>query len=983
MKFGTFNVRGLNSNLKQCILAKDMSRYELDILCLQETKITKGSTFVRGDSTFILLDSTSKHYGNGFIVSNRISQNIVKYKHHTDRISSLTIKIGADDRYTLNVVNCYGPHSGRTSSNPLEADEFYATLDQVISSFSSNDLLFVMGDFNSKLGTRTAEDGFMGAHGRGIRNNNGHTLASVVESLELFACNTAFQKSARHKTTWVGKRGDKHIYNQIDYIFCSQKFKSACSNAQSWGGTWTISDHKLVQATFDFSRLYGIIGDFRLRKLKSKIERFNLNQFQHIEKRLAYSKNLSRRLENSKIESIEDFNNIIKNTAKEVIGVDSRKRRRICQSETVLNLSKRQKAIHLLLNDKTIVPTSSNAASLRKERNKILHQIRKECHAAACRRVESMIEEIEAVKDQSTRMFKAVNICLKKPFEKIQIKDQEGYFLGQHHCIKAISSHFNEQLYSKQKNLMPMDDPTPLENPITTKEFVVAFQKLNNNRSPGIDNIPGELLKYGGKDLAEVTATIFNKLFELNRTEELKLGEGVLIALQKPGKAKGLCSNLRPIVLLKTLRKSFSLVVLNRIKDRAYKYISSYQSGFRSYRSTMDAVWTHRWNIAKSLHFKRISYVFGIDLSRAFDTIDREKLLEVLCTFLSEDEVRMILLLLKDTTMQLRFNQELSEAFLTNIGITQGDGLSPILFNIYLEAALRDLAECLNLEEELVKILIAYADDADFRTEHLYLIDLIETKAPAILGKWNLQMNLNKSEFTHVEKRNNRNDEYWRNVKKLGSLLGDTEDVLRRKNLARAALNRMWKLWINRNRLSESLRIRLYNAYIKPVLLYNCGTWGITDTVIKALESFHRSQLRRILGIFYPDHLSNKDVYLRCKCHPLRYDLLKARWQAFGHILRRESDIPANIEMESYFNCKDKKWPGKKTMCLPLRLHEDLAMIGWKLENTKDLHRFRKLAEDRIGWQRIIERLLSKLMKKYDNEEGKRLSKKDVVDSRK
>ena len=551
-----------------------------------------------------------------------------------------------------------------------------------------------------------------------------------------------------------------------------------------------------------------------------------------------------------------------------IIFLESRKKYQICQSEVVINLSKRQQAIHLLLSDKNI--STSYVKPLKKERNQIMHNIRRECHAAACRKVESLVEEIEAVKDQSTRMFKAVSTCLKKPFEKIQIKDKEGSFLGEQQCGIAISSHFKSQFNSSQGNLIPIDLPAPLEIPITAMEFSIAFKRINNNRSPGIDDIPGELMKYGGAYLAEITAEIFNKSFELNCTESLKLGEGVLIALQKPGKTKGLCSNLRPIVLLKTLRKSFSIVVLNRIKDRAYEYISPYQSGFRSYRSTMDAVWTHRWNVAKLLHFKRISYIFGIDLSRAFDTIDRMKLLEILRDFLSLDEIRMVALLLRDTTMQLRFNQVLYKAFETNIGITQGDGLSPLLFNIYLEAAIRDLAKCLNLEEELVKVLVAYADDADFRTEHIYLIDLLEAKAPAILKKWNLQMNLSKSEFTHVEKRSSRTDEHWRNVKKLGSLLGDTEDVLRRKNLARAALSRMWKLWINRNRLSESLRIRLYNAYIKPVLLYNCGTWGITDTVLKGLESFHRSQLRRILGIYYPDHLSNKDVYSRCMCHPLR-----------------------------------------------------------------------------------------------------------------
>ena len=119
-------------------------------------------------------------------------------------------------------------------------------------------------------------------------------------------------------------------------------------------------------------------------------------------------------------------------------------------------------------------------------------------------------------------------------------------------------------------------------------------------------------------------------------------------------------------------------------------------------------------------------------------------------------------------------------------------------------------------------------------------------------------------------------------------------------------------------------------------------------------------------------------VYSRCgkNCYPLRYDLLKARWKSFGHILRREEDIPANLEMDSYFNYSGKKWPGKKTMCLPLRLHEDLKMIDWKLLSKQDLDRFRELAKDRVGWRRIVDRLLSKLMKIYEDEEETRIKKK-------
>ena len=319
----------------------------------------------------------------------------------------------------------------------------------------------------------------------------------------------------------------------------------------------------------------------------------------------------------------------------------------------------------------------------------------------------------------------------------------------------------------------------------------------------------------------------------------------------------------------------------------------------------------------------------------------------------------MISVLLDDTTMTLRFNDILFEAFKTNIGVPQGDSLSPLLFIIYLEAALRDLSVHLHLDLSLLKRLVAYADDCDFICDNLHLVDLIESHAPAVLSEWNLNMNLSKSEFTHIDRRKSRTDENWRNTKKLGSLLGDTEDVSRRKHLAQVAY-----------------RIRLYNADVKSVLLYNCGTWGLTDTVIKSLESFHRAQLRRVLGIHYPEHVSNASVYSRCECKPLRYNLLKARWKCFGHILRRDKDIPAYTQMETYYEMSGTKWPGKRMMCLPLRLHTDLQMVNKKLLSNADLVKLRELAQDRVQWNRLTETLLEKLMKKYNLEEKTRLQKK-------
>ena len=87
--------------------------------------------------------------------------------------------------------------------------------------------------------------------------------------------------------------------------------------------------------------------------------------------------------------------------------------------------------------------------------------------------------------------------------------------------------------------------------------------------------------------------------------------------------------------------------------------------------------------------------------------------------------------------------------------------------------------------------MIVYADDADFICQSAEIATLIETEAPAVLAKWSLQMNTSKTEQIIVHRSStalsNRitraKDEEWRITRILGSLLGDAEDVSRRKIL--------------------------------------------------------------------------------------------------------------------------------------------------------------------------------------------------------
>ena len=105
---------------------------------------------------------------------------------------------------------------------------------------------------------------------------------------------------------------------------------------------------------------------------------------------------------------------------------------------------------------------------------------------------------------------------------------------------------------------------------------------------------------------------------------------------------------------------------------------------------------------------------------------------------------------------------------------------------------------------------------------------------------------------TCIERTKDHTGEEWRRTRKLRSLIRDIEDVMRRIQLASAAFRKLWSLWIRGHLINEQLRVRLYNAYILPVLSYNMGTWGLTSSQLLRIDSFHRRQLRSAIGVRYP-----------------------------------------------------------------------------------------------------------------------------------
>lgn len=204
-----------------------------------------------------------------------------------------------------------------------------------------------------------------------------------------------------------------------------------------------------------------------------------------------------------------------------------------------------------------------------------------------------------------------------------------------------------------------------------------------------------------------------------------------------------------------------------------------------------------------------------------------------------------------------------------------------------------------------------------------------------------------------------RGKEPWRKVKTLGSLLDDNEDALHRMGLAAAAFKQHTKLWMRRAHVTEKTRVRIYNAFVLPVLTYNLGALALCKAMENRMDAFHRRQLRHVLGVFWPEIISNEALYRRTQTCPISLLAKRRRWALFGHILRLPRDVPAFLAMRAFFCAEGsfKKRRGRTRTCIAGVIVRDLLDSFDKhhrlLQNMTDLETFRTLAVNRTAWERF------------------------------
>ena len=96
-----------------------------------------------------------------------------------------------------------------------------------------------------------------------------------------------------------------------------------------------------------------------------------------------------------------------------------------------------------------------------------------------------------------------------------------------------------------------------------------------------------------------------------------------------------------------------------------------------------------------------------------------------------------------------------------------------------------------------------------------------------------------------------RGNEEWRDTVLLGSKLFPEKDITNICNKAYVAFYTSKNLWLDKSvQTSESRKLRLYEALVTSVLLYNCSCWAAPKKALDSVDILQRKHLRQILKIF-------------------------------------------------------------------------------------------------------------------------------------
>jgi hypothetical protein len=885
LKLGTWNVRGLLQPGKLEIVQKEVERVGLDVFGLSETHWRGNGHFRTDEGNMIYFSGPedNSYGGVAVMLSDKYEKALIGYNPINDRIIHLKLNTTP---CKMHIVQVYAPTSS-SEDNIIEA--FYEKMDELMSQIPTRDVTIIMGDMNAKVG-RTTDDNHLrsviGGYGMGERNERGERLIQFCNERKLTVMNTCFKHHVRRLYTWVSP-GDRWR-NQIDYILINQRWRSSILNVKTYPGADCGSDHQLLVA-----------------KLRLKLKTIKRNQI----KPNKLNKNEALMFKNIILEK-EDImldvgpttdpntawvkmKNIITETVRECRTNAERPRNEWITHETWTLILERRKLKEMGLKDESC-----------KAKYKQFHKsIKRMCRRDKNRYIEGICEEVEAhaYRNESRDLFQKVRMLTKefKPQSWV-VEGRDGALLTDVDDVLERWKDYCMELYQCDDTEQWIEDNENPEPDILRSEVEEAIRYLKTNKSPGIDNIPAELIKMLGEKAIKAIHDICNMVWKTGIWPRDWV-HSTFVPLHKKGSTRK-CENYRTVSLISHTSKILLRIINQRLKQYLDTQIPQEQAGFVKGKGTREQILNVRLLIEKSREFRMPLIFCFIDYTKAFDCVKWDHMWGVLIEMgVPRHLVNLIRQLYRENTAAVRVNGLLTSELHTQKGVRQGCILSPILFNIYGEYIMRRALDGWDGGVKVGGRIISnlrYADDttiiAKSEQEMVLILQRIEHESRQL----GLEMNKSKTKIMVVDRHNQleisntlNGMEVVHKFVYLGSLLLDSgdcvEEIKRRIAMAKNAMTRLDKIWKDRG-ISRATKVRLVRALVFPIFSYGGETWTIKARERQRIDAFEMWCWRRLLRIPWTARRTNTSILIELSITDRLSSLcLKQVLRFFGHIARR------------------------------------------------------------------------------------------------
>lgn len=901
---GTLNINTLLQVGKLKQLTNVLKERNICILALQETRyldenpmesegfrIYKGKPGVKNNANATIL-------GTAFIVKRDVTESVISFSSPTERISLLSIRSG-NKAYTI--INAHAPINDDNKKNPEKVGDFWETLEDTTSKIPQHHVKVLVGDFNAQIGREKKYRKIVGdypAHKR--TNKNGERLIGFCRQFNLKLMSTHFKALPSKKKTWVSPNMMMGEF-QIDHVAVTAKNRKEVLNVKVRKSLNINSDHYLSE----------IKVRFQPNKPKPRTKRKpRVNAAFLQQNKEKYIENLDK----LDMNTWEEIRESITKAAGD-LGKPSRKRKHRWWNEKCDEaLDRRLQSWKKWHSNKT----EKRFEEFREERKRAAKIIRTEKRNYDRSRVEQIEEEFKQKNSREFyRTFKEElqgyqppSLCFKRIDGSVATSDKENCQL----LADYFKSLLNGEEPGERLGAENISQENPDSQPPTLNEIKRIIKELKNNKAPGEDGIIAEMWKFGGEITAKTIHHVIEEIWKTGRIpDDWKCA--LIHPLHKKGNRMDI-NNYRGISLLPVAYKILSKALLNRVEDQVDHLIGEYQAGFRKGRSCVEQIFNLKSILrTRALRGQNTVIVF-VDFKKAYDSIDRRTLFNALEEFGIDRKTREIIKqTLTDTISKVKFHGEVSDPFEIKTGVRQGDGLSPILFNIILEKIMRNWEKALEAEgiqgihlgrkgQNLEIKCLAFADDlallAHNKDDAQKMLDTLHE----IAEKTGLKVSYEKTEYMeyrHHEERHmkvehgtvKRTDKF----KYLGEWI-QPNGLDKEANKARARkLDLAYRLTQNRynkRAISYKAKLRHYSTVVKPEGLYasECLTLNKKGE-LKELELKERKILRKILGPRKSvdgtwKKRKNEDLYMQTE--NIVVTMRKRRLKFYGHLVRMDEN---------------------------------------------------------------------------------------------